>query len=488
MTENSVKVEIESFSDLINLPISIPDFQRSYVWTDKNLEKLISDFEESESTQKDEYYMGTILLYQNGETYEIIDGQQRITSLTILYSILEKFPEKFQLSFSSQESINNIIKAKKYFNDNKLRVEKVKNIFKKLQFTIITTLSQDEAFTFFDTQNSRGVKLKAIDLLKSHHLRAIYDIGRQRISAKKWETIENTKNGFIRPNNDFIDELFKYILYRSRIWRGNHDNIINIELSDRIQNEKIKFEFEKGNNTDFIQLYPHHKNMLVHSIDIDDNEEYILDFRWKQYKLKPKDLPFSIRQPISKGLEFFLYVEKYAQIVEFLNSDNKNIFEYKKFYENIINNSSFSVYLREFFILAVVCYYDKFEHHKLFEFSLWLEYILGAVRIKQSMIVEKTTPKVIRELPYNIIDIILSAYTSSDIIDFLKSIEQLDYKVNTSNILNIYKFNNISGEIKDNSIRERYKKSILKYYKQTEELENLEKKRIWIKEKVKNVK
>lgn len=222
------------------------------------------------------------------------------------------------------------------------------------------------------------------------------------------EKVENTKNGFIRKNSDFIDELFKYILYRARVWRGNKVGIVDIESSDRIQNEKIKVEFEKGVQSDIIQLYPHHKNMLVHTIDIDENEDYIMDFRFKQYRHQPKDLPFSLRQPISKGLEFFLFVEKYAQIVEYLNKDNSQILEYRDFYKGVINpdntNSPFSVYLKEFFMLCVVCYYDKFEHNKLFEFSLWLEYLLGAVRIKQSMIVERTIPKTIRELPYNILN------------------------------------------------------------------------------------
>ena len=107
---------------------------------------------------------------------------------------------------------------------------------------------------------------------------------------RDWENVENTKNGFIRKNSDFIDELFKYILYRARVWRGNKVGIVDIESSDRIQNEKIKVEFEKGVQSDIIQLYPHHKNMLVHTIDIDENEDYIMDFRFKQYRHQPKAL------------------------------------------------------------------------------------------------------------------------------------------------------------------------------------------------------
>lgn len=226
--------------------------------------------------------------------------------------------------------------------------------------------------------------------------------------------------------------------------------------------------------------------MLVHTIDIDENEDYIMDFRFKQYRHQPKDLPFSLRQPISKGLEFFLFVEKYAQIVEYLNKDNSQILEYRDFYKGVINpdntNTPFSVYLKEFFMLCVVCYYDKFEHNKLFEFSLWLEYLLGAVRIKQSMIVERTIPKTIRELPYNIVDIILESYTSDEIISYLQNIEKID----NENIDKIYSFEKISGQIYEDSIRDRYIKLVKKYYKQNNE-KNLKDKKIWIDQRLKNV-
>jgi len=481
--EISINVEMKTFEDLLNLLLVIPNFQRSYVWKEINLKKLINDLEEFLLSNKDEYYMGTLLLYksENKEEYEIIDGQQRITTLTIFYnSLFNRIPDNFKIAFSSQESINNIVRAKKYFDDDKNKIEQNKNdLFEKLKFTVIITNSQDEAFTFFDTQNSRGVKLKAIDLLKAHHLRAISNNERQKISAKKWEKVENTKNNFIRKDSDFIDELFKYILYRARIWKGNKAGIVDIESSERIQNEKIKVEFEKGVQSDIIHLYPHHKNILVHTIDIDENEEYVMDFRFKQYRHQPKDLPFSLRQPISKGLEFFLFVEKYAQIIEYLNNDNSQTLEYRDFYKDVINDSSFSVYLREFFILCIVCYYDKFEHNKLFEFSLWIEYILGAIRVKQSMIVERTIPKTIRELPYNIVDIILGAYTSDEIINYLQDIEKID----NEDIEKIYSFEKID----ENSIRDRYVKSIKKYYKQNNE-NNLKDKRIWIEQRLKNAK
>ena len=46
MNREVIKVEIKNFEGLFNLQLSIPDFQRSYVWKESNLKKLINDFEE----------------------------------------------------------------------------------------------------------------------------------------------------------------------------------------------------------------------------------------------------------------------------------------------------------------------------------------------------------------------------------------------------------------------------------------------------------
>ena len=115
MNNEIINVEMKTFRDLSHIKLTIPDFQRSYVWKNENLQKILNDFEEFILSKKDEYYMGTILLFKNNDTYEIIDGQQRITTLTILYSVVydNSILNNFQLSFSSQESINNIIESKK---------------------------------------------------------------------------------------------------------------------------------------------------------------------------------------------------------------------------------------------------------------------------------------------------------------------------------------------------------------------------------------
>jgi hypothetical protein len=75
----------------------------------------------------------------------------------------------------------------------------------------------------------------------------------------------------------------------------------------------------------------------------------------------------------------------------------------------------------------------------------------------------------------------LGAYTSDEVIDYLKNIE----KVDNEEILKIYSFEKISGKIDENSIRVKYKNSILKYYGQNDS-QNLQGKRSWIEQRVNN--
>lgn len=65
----------------------IPEYQRPYAWTDEQIQTLFEDLVEytennSENSGESNYFLGTIVSYENdNKEQEIIDGQQRITSL-----------------------------------------------------------------------------------------------------------------------------------------------------------------------------------------------------------------------------------------------------------------------------------------------------------------------------------------------------------------------------------------------------------------------
>ena len=89
----SINVDKRSVKQLLetgkNKRFIIPEYQRPYAWSDEQIQVLFDDLTEyTLNTTEDEnntYFLGTIVAYENdNKEQEIIDGQQRITSLLLL--------------------------------------------------------------------------------------------------------------------------------------------------------------------------------------------------------------------------------------------------------------------------------------------------------------------------------------------------------------------------------------------------------------------
>jgi len=69
----------------------VPDYQREYVWEEKHVNQLLEDiYEEFGNDSKSEYFIGSIVVCENDDKrYEVIDGQQRLTTLFVALSALK---------------------------------------------------------------------------------------------------------------------------------------------------------------------------------------------------------------------------------------------------------------------------------------------------------------------------------------------------------------------------------------------------------------
>ena len=81
----------------------IPLYQRAYAWEDKQLTQLIEDIEDV--AENDKYYIGALIVSEQNGKYEVVDGQQRLTSLYLLLNCLG-IKTKPTLTFACREKSN----------------------------------------------------------------------------------------------------------------------------------------------------------------------------------------------------------------------------------------------------------------------------------------------------------------------------------------------------------------------------------------------
>lgn len=227
--------------------LTIPEYQRIYSWGEKEIKQLwqsIKDVAEGEY-----HHTGSVILYDNGTEYEIVDGQQRLITLSlILYHLggtnKNHVPDLLNKEARTSEEETNVANAH-WVIENLLSAEGNNLLFidkiKKLQFTtiIIPKDDPDLAYVFFNNQNTKGEQLTDFDLLKAHHLRFIDDEDESRKQAERWIQINPVGEG-IKDDTPSLMQALGIVVYRLRqIMRKNGFNENGFYIRDEYQSAPL---------------------------------------------------------------------------------------------------------------------------------------------------------------------------------------------------------------------------------------------------------
>jgi len=425
---SDVAVEVMGFAELCRqvYALKLDHYQRPYVWGRKKVEQLLADLAEFCLLEQEEhYYLGTLLLHRDDgrQAHFVIDGQQRLSSLAVLFHALHgALPHGIEFHYRSPLSVENLRHAQGAIGDAKLQFDA--EIFSRLRFTVITVAREDLAFTFFDTQNNRGVPLKPTDLLKAYHLRAINGSDSEQVErlqrhcASRWEAVQVSGPQEDVRRRDFAPELFHHYLWRARNWRGQ-------KHIEREEQEAILVTFQdqsvRAEEIDSVPLYPGHGNQFATRLCLPRENDYRLDIKSVHVSAGAASLPFSLRQPIHQGVGFFLYTQKYAALLdEVLHRPvtDEEVERFRVFYRRVVKSNSH--YLRELFNLAVLMYVDRFGYQHLLEFARRAELVLGGLRLAKQYIFKEAPLKYLREADHNLLDIIAGAYRPQEVMEFLQ--------------------------------------------------------------------
>ena len=232
-----VEANIRTVCALLDKPLAIPNYQRPYRWSNGNVMQLLRDVQESLGSGKLEYRIGTIILHRaSSDSYDIVDGQQRLTTILLLIQsngVGNECRLADSLQFQ-QDSIDNIrdnfifIKNWLHDNTNDNGVVLTQYLLTKCKVVEIVVDDLSEAFQMFDTQNGRGKSLEPYNLLKAYHIRAMEQNSEaERIQCDRdWENAaqyDATPDKQNDPNEDILSQLFNEQLFKSRLWCGNEE-------------------------------------------------------------------------------------------------------------------------------------------------------------------------------------------------------------------------------------------------------------------------
>ncbi|MDR0228678.1 MAG: DUF262 domain-containing HNH endonuclease family protein [Flavobacteriaceae bacterium] len=221
--------------DIVTKNYIIPFYQRNYNWGIEEITQLLQDIYESYHKDKDqEYFLGSLIVFKrkSSSIYEVIDGQQRLTTLHIILSLLWKEidrisplaydsrPEvvsfftnlkKQQISFEATDqeleeaNLNNFLKAIDTIHYTKLESDidsilSIQNLienneiksfidyilYKVILVEVVMPADTDVA-SYFEIMNNRGKQLEEHEIIKAQLMAKIKNAEQRHVFGKVWD-------------------------------------------------------------------------------------------------------------------------------------------------------------------------------------------------------------------------------------------------------------------------------------------------------------
>lgn len=397
----------------------LPEYQRPYRWTEKELGRLLEDcrayFEpgQGESLPSHAFYLGSIILHQNQEAasdqslLNIIDGQQRITSMALLAYALNEQGAKLpipELAYSSPISQNRIKENLRWLQQLAEKKKLPLIELDQVNITLVVTRSEDDAYHFFETQNTGGVRLGGPDIIKAHHLRAT---GRhqQNHYARLWEEMGG------------LDVLVAALM-RGRYWQALRFR----KLSSYRQPAMVRSEIvaELAEATTFGDEDTAYLNAKISRLPDGGRSQLLMADG------------YAMRQPLNGGVNSIHYLQFFHQLRQQLLVDN-DLPDQQNFYhlyDEIIVKTKASPFLKGLYESALLLYASQFGVSHLYEASLWLFRLVYSKRLSnQKMVRESTVQAFCDEVP--VLDWIASSFTHDELVAHLVG---FTYEVDSNNL------------------------------------------------------
>lgn len=315
----------------------IPLYQRSFAWEDKQLIQLMEDINDSCVDPNSKYYIGTLVVADKGVYYEVVDGQQRLTSLFLLlhclkanftHSLFFACRDKSNYTLDNldgilmnssvidndkiQESIINGVRIiyEELSNSDKYGEDFLEKLAHVVMYRIVVPPHTDLNH-YFETMNTRGEQLEQHDILKATLMSYLQgDNAWMAAFSEIWNACRDM-SGYVQMN---FSKASRELLF------GGYWNAIPTSLSPFVKASKGKFS-EKS-NTLYEIINPDFK--IKESYDIANGSDKVANVRFESII----DFPY-----------FLLHCLKTFVSINGLTSDDG-----KELCESLLNDKKLNVF------------------------------------------------------------------------------------------------------------------------------------------------
>ncbi len=304
------ELPIITFLQAPNVQFVIPVYQRNYDWTNTECRELLNDIISVETEDRGTHFIGSIVfvhegIYRTSEVRElvIIDGQQRLTTINIIYVALHRFAKENgntqdaerlynmfltnqyvkhessklklkqtdanSLAFkailqgmqSSYTDYSNVIENYNYFRSiiNEENFDTILNGLNRLIFVEISLeRDKDDPQRIFESLNSTGLDLSQSDLIRNYILMDLPPKEQNRIFETIWSPIEENARDYIKQSSCVSEYIRDYLTLRNK--KIPNKNKVYAEFKSIYANKKDeKYQQELEN---IKSLSVHYKKFL----------------------------------------------------------------------------------------------------------------------------------------------------------------------------------------------------------------------------------
>ncbi|MFG0525015.1 DUF262 domain-containing protein [Pseudomonas sp. zjy_9] len=383
--------------------LTIPEYQRPYRWQVKHLQRLLLDLTEYFSLSDDaippehDFYLGSIIIHQarpprmRSDVLSIIDGQQRLITLALIAHVLKQRDLAKGIELTSPES-----QARALYNLRWLEQQQLPAVdFSRVNITLVVTRSEDDAYRFFETQNTGGVRLDGPAILKAHHLRGVPQQEQDK-QARRWEAwgaLDGT-----------VDALMKARHWQLLKWRSLSSHRQPLQTREEIVAELAE---RTGQGRDIA-----YRTARVHHIE--------------QGQHLQVDSGYAMRQPLNTGVNAIHYFDYFHVLrrTVLVRRDDPGLAPFHQLYDHLVVQANGSEFLRKLFDCAVLLYVSQFGRQGLLEAACWLFRAIFSPRLSNEKAVRESTAQSFAE--HNpVLDWIAHSYTHAELIETLQGFSYL---------------------------------------------------------------